>query len=104
MCTCTGHTEPGGGREAGRREGGKGEGGRREERREEGNKSTCAVHMGQSGSHEALLLAVVLVSLVPGSPPRAHSKGHQSLQVRGGELGTRLGGREREWIGGRKMG
>ena len=39
--------------------------------------------MGQSGSHEALLLAVVLVSLVPGSPPRAHSKGHQSLHAWG---------------------
>ena len=58
--------------------------------------------MGQSESHEALLLAVVLVSLVPGSPPRAHSNGHQF--VRGGEPGTRLGERDREWIGGRKIG
>ena len=71
-----------------------GEGGRREEGREEGNKSTCVVHMGQSGSHEALLLAMVLVSLAPGSLLRAHSKGHQSLRVHGGEPGTRLGGRE----------
>ena len=62
------------------------------------------MHVGQSGSHQALLLAVVLVSLVPGSPLRAHSKGNQLFHAHGGELGTRLGEREREWIGGRKMG
>ena len=58
--------------------------------------------MGQSGSHEALLLAVVLVSLVPGSAPHAHNNGHQF--VCGGEPGARLGERDREWIGGGRWG